>query len=210
MRLLMLNERDLSHPLAGGVEVHLEEIASRLASRHGIETTVLCAAYPGAVPEEVRGGIRFVRFGDRGFSYYAQIPGRARAELESGRYDLVVENLCKLMFLSRLYLHGVPRLGLVHHLFGLSAFRQVSVPIASCVVAAEALLPVVYRGWPFVVVSPSTRDDLVKRGIPRRDIRVIPNGLDHQRYHPASVPAERDLVVFVGRLEHYKLSLIHI
>lgn len=200
----MLNERDLSHPLAGGVEVHLEEIASRLASRHGIATTVLCAAFPGAVPDETRGGIRFVRFGDRGFSYYAQIPGRARAELASGGYDLVIENLCKLMFLSRLYLRGVPRLGLVHHLFGLSAFRQVSVPIASCVVAAEALLPVVYRGWPFVVVSPSTRDDLVKRGIPRRDVRVIPNGLDHRRYHPGATPAERDLVVFVGRLEHYK------
>ena len=32
MRVLMLNERDLSHPLAGGVEVHLEEIASRLGT----------------------------------------------------------------------------------------------------------------------------------------------------------------------------------
>lgn len=200
----MLNERDLSHPLAGGVEVHLEEIASRLVSRHGIGTTVLCAAFPGAVPDEVRRGIRFVRFGDRGFSYYAQIFGRARAELASGGYDLVIENLCKLMFVSRLWLHGVPRLGLVHHLFGLSAFRQVSVPIATAVVAAEAMLPIAYRGWPFVAVSPSTRDDLVKRGIPRRDIRVIPNGLDHEHYRPGPPAAERDLVVFVGRLEHYK------
>jgi len=200
----MLNERDLSHPLAGGVEVHLEEIASRLASRHGISTTVLCASFPGALPDEVRRGIRFVRFGDRGFSYYAQIFGRARAELASGGYDLVIENLCKLMFVSRLWLHGVPRLGLVHHLFGLSAFRQVSAPIATAVVAAEAMLPIAYRGWPFVAVSPSTRDDLVKRGIPRRDIRVIPNGLDHEHYRPGAPAAEQDLVVFVGRLEHYK------
>jgi glycosyltransferase involved in cell wall biosynthesis len=204
VRLLMLNERDLSHPLAGGVEVHLEEIASRLASRHGIETTVLCAAFDGALAEESRRGIRFVRFGDRGFSYYAELPRRARAEAAGGGYDLVVENLCKLLFFSRLWLHGLPRLGLVHHLFGLSAFRQVSVPIASYVVATEALLPLAYRGMPFVVVSPSTRDDLVKRGIPRDDVRVIPNGLDHEHYHPGDAPAERDLVVFVGRLEHYK------
>lgn len=200
----MLNERDLSHPLAGGVEVHLEEIASRLASRHGIETTVLCAAFDGAIPDETRRGIRFVRFGDRGFSYYAQLPGRARAELATGGYDLVVENLCKLLFFSRFWLPGVPRLGLVHHLFGLSAFRQVSVPIASYVVVTEALLPLAYRGMPFVVVSPSTRDDLVKRGLPGRDVRVIPNGLDHDHYRPGTAPAERDLVVFVGRLEHYK------
>lgn len=200
----MLNERDLSHPLAGGVEVHLEEIASRLASRHGIETTVLCAGFDGAIADETRGGIRFLRSGDRGFGYYAELPRRARAEAASGGYALVVENLCKLLFFSRLWLPGLPRLGLVHHLFGLSAFRQVSVPIASYVVATEALLPLAYRGMPFVVVSPSTRDDLVKRGIPARDVRVIPNGLDHDRYHPATMPAEPDLVVFVGRIEHYK------
>ena len=200
----MLNERDLSHPLAGGVEVHLEEIASRLVARHGIEMTVLCASFPGAAASEVRRGIRFERFGDRGFSYYAQVAGRARAELATGTYGLVVENLCKLLFFSRVYLPGVPHLALVHHLFGLSAFRQVSAPIASYVVATELLLPLFYRGWPFVVVSPSTRDDLVKRGIPRRDIRVVPNGLDHDKYRPAEGAAERDLVVFVGRLEHYK------
>jgi glycosyltransferase involved in cell wall biosynthesis len=204
VRVLMLNERDLSHPLAGGVEVHLEEIASRLVARHGIEMTVLCAAFPGAAAEEVRQGIRYVRFGDRSFSYYAQIPGRARAELATGGCGLVVENLCKLLFFSRFYLPGVPRLALVHHLFGASAFRQVAAPIASYVVATEALLPLLYRGVPFVAVSPSTRDDLIKRGIPRRDIRVIPNGLDHVKYRPADAPAASDLVVFVGRLEHYK------
>jgi glycosyltransferase involved in cell wall biosynthesis len=156
------------------------------------------------VPDEVRRGVRYLRFGDRGFSYYAQIPRRARAELARGRHALVIENLCKLLFLSRVYLRGVPHLALVHHLFGLSAFRQVSAPIASAVVGTELLLPLLYRGWPFVAVSPSTRDDIVKRGIPRRDVRVVPNGLDHERYHPGLLPAERDLVVFVGRLEHYK------
>jgi glycosyltransferase involved in cell wall biosynthesis len=205
MRVLMLNERDLSHPLAGGVEVHLEEIASRLVAHHGIEMTVLCAAFPGAVRDEVRNGIRYLRFGDRGFSYYAMLPRRAREELARGRHDLVVENLCKLLFFSQLYLPGPPRLALVHHLFGLSAFRQVSVPIASYVALTEALLPLVYRRWPFVVVSPSTRDDLIRRGLPSARIRVIPNGLDHERYRPdATRPAERDLVLFVGRLEHYK------
>ena len=92
MRVLMLNERDVSHPLAGGVEVHLEELGQRLASRHGIEMTVLCAAFPGAKAEEERGGLRFLRFGNR-FSYYAQLPRRSREEWATGEYDLVIENL---------------------------------------------------------------------------------------------------------------------
>jgi glycosyltransferase involved in cell wall biosynthesis len=205
VRVLMLNERDLRHPLAGGVEVHLEETATRLAAEHGIETTVLAAGFPGGADDETRNGVRYLRFGDRGFSYYAMLPGRARAEWATGRYDLVVENLCKLLFFSKLYLPSAPRLGLVHHLFGLSAFRQVSVPIASYVVSTEALLPLAYRRCPMVVVSPSTRDDLAKRGLRRDLIRVVPNGLDHRVFRPSEPSrVDPDLVLFVGRLEYYK------
>lgn len=200
----MLNERDLAHPLAGGVEVHLEEVATRLVRDHGFEITVLCAGFEGGPTEEERGGVRYLRSGDRGFSYYAQLPGRARREVVGGGYDLVVENLCKLLFFSPLYLPGIPKLGLVHHLFGLSAFRQVAAPIAAYVVATEALLPIAYRRWPLVVVSPSTRDDLVRRGLPRRRIVVIPNGLDEARFRPGLPEREEDLVLFVGRLEYYK------
>lgn len=204
MRVLMLNERDLSHPLAGGVEVHLEELARRLQANHGIGMTVLCAGFDGAVADEERNGIRYVRFGDR-FSYYAQLPARARKEWATGDYDLVVENLCKLLFFSQFYLPAAPKLALVHHLFGLSAFRQVAVPIAAFVAATEALLPIAYRRWPFVVVSPSTRDDLRRRLLPTDRVRVIPNGLDHDKFHPdPGVATDPELVVFVGRLEYYK------
>ena len=200
----MLNERDRDHPLAGGVEVHLDELAGRLARDHGIEMTVLCSGYEGARPEETRNGVHYVRFGGR-FSYYAKLPGRARAHWRTGDYDLVVENLCKLLFFSQFYLPGAPHLALVHHLFGLSAFRQVPAPIAAYVALTEALLPVVYRRWPYVVVSPSTRDDLMARFLPADRIRVIPNGLDHARFRPDdNVSVEPGLVLFVGRLEYYK------
>jgi glycosyltransferase involved in cell wall biosynthesis len=201
----MLNERDLAHPLAGGVEVHLEEVFGRLAAGHGIATTVLCAGFPGGAAEEVRGGVRFVRLGGRRLEYYARLPRRARAEAAGGGYDLVVENLCKLVFASPLYVRGLPGVGLVHHLFGASAFRQVPPPVALAVLASEALLPLLYRRWPFVAVSPSTRESLVRRGIPAAQVRVIPNGLDHARYSPGGERGDTGgCVVFVGRIEHYK------
>ncbi|MFM7142379.1 MAG: glycosyltransferase family 4 protein, partial [Alphaproteobacteria bacterium] len=199
LRVLMLNERDLGHPLAGGVEVNLEEIGSRLSRDHAIETTVLCAGFPGGAPEESRSGLRLVRIGRNRPEYYARLPMRARAMLRSGSFDLLVENLCKLVFLSPLWARGVPGLGLAHHLFGTSAFRQVALPTALAVLATEASLPVLYRRWPFVAVSPSTRDDLVRRGLPRANLRVVPNGLDHDLYRPdPRVPGEPGHVVFVG------------
>ncbi len=204
MRVLFLNERDLSHPLAGGVEVHLEEMASRLASQCGIEPTVLCASFPGAAREEKRRGIRYIRFGNR-LSYYAMLPHRARALVKNEHFDVVIEELCKVIVCSGLWLRGVPKLALSHHLFGLSAFMQVAPPIAAWVLASETMLPLLYRRWPFVAVSPSSRDDLIKRGLPGERIRVVPNGLDHRLYAPGDrAQHERNTVLFVGRLEHYK------
>ncbi len=204
MKLLMLNERDVAHPLAGGVEVHLEEVASRLASRHAIETTVLCCGFPGAPSVEERRGIRFRRIGNR-YSYYGLLPMQARAEAARLGPDLVVENLSRLLFFSRLFLPRVPRLGLVHQLFGLGAFRQLRFPLASWVVASEALLPLAYADCPFVAVSPSTREDLVRRGISPERIRVVLGGIDHDRYRPdPEVAVDPDLVVFLGRLEAHK------
>ncbi len=204
MKLLMLNERDVAHPLAGGVEVHLEEVASRLASQHAIETTVLCCGFPGAPAEEERRGIRFRRIGNR-YSYYGLLPLHARAAAARLGPDLVVENLSRLLFFSRLYLPRVPRLGLVHQLFGLGAFRQLGFPLAPWVVASEALLPLAYADCPFVAVSPSTREDLVRRGIAAERIRVVLGGIDHGRYRPdPAVAIDPDLVVFLGRLEVHK------
>lgn len=205
LRVLMLNERDLGHPLAGGVEVHLEGIAGRMARDHGVETTVLCAGFRGGAEREVRPGLEVVRIGCSRPEYYARVAGRARSLLRTGSFDLLCENLCKLVFLSPLWAGDVPGLGLVHHLFGTSALRQVALPTALAVLATEAALPLLYRRWPFVAVSPSTREDLVRRGLPREHVRVVTNGLDHALYRPdPGVPSDAEHVVFVGRVEHYK------
>jgi glycosyltransferase involved in cell wall biosynthesis len=149
--------------------------------------------------------VRYVRFGDRRFSYYAMLPGRARAEWATGGLRPRRREPLQAALLLAALSAGAPRLGLVHHLFGLSAFHQVAAPIATYVAATEALLPLAYGSCPMVVVSPSTRDDLVRRGIRRDLIRVIPNGLDPAVFHPGDPSrVEPDLVLFVGRLEYYK------
>ena len=54
-RVLILNERDSQHPRAGGAEVHVEEVFSRLAAR-GFEITQATTSFPGCKTiEEVAG-----------------------------------------------------------------------------------------------------------------------------------------------------------
>src|SRR5205823_214389 len=95
---------------------------------------------------------------------------------------------------------------IVPHLFGTAAFQEANAIVASYVVLLEGLIPSAYRGSRYVVISESTRDDLVRRGVPRASIAVVHCGLDHARYRvdPAVPKAARPTLLFGGRLRRYK------
>ena len=199
--LFLLNERDLDNPRAGGAEVHLFEIFGRLAAR-GFAVTLVCAGYGDAPPRGTERGITILRVGNR-YTFYARGPAlyRRLARAVAGP-ALLVENLCKLPFYGPLY-SPHPVLAIVHHLFGTTAFRQVSFPVAAVTYLSELAIPTVYRRVPMIAVSPSTRDDLIARGIPAASVTVITNGLDHDRYCPdGSEPGP--VILSLGRTEPYK------
>ncbi len=200
-RLLILNERDLKHPCAGGAELNMTETARRFVER-GYESTLLCSSFPGAAAVEEQNGLRVRRFGNR-FTYYARLPP---AVLREARVPgtVIIEHFNKLPFCTPLYTR-TPLVIVAHHLFGTTAFQQVALPIASAVYLAEKFIPYVYRDAHVVAVSPSTRDDLTARGIPAERIRVVPNGLDHSLYNPAGRQcAPIPTVLWIGRVEPYK------
>ncbi|MEB2284453.1 MAG: glycosyltransferase family 4 protein [Myxococcales bacterium] len=199
--VFVLNERDIENPLAGGAEVHQHEVFGRLAER-GFPVTLVCAGYPGAAAIGAEGRMRVLRVGNR-YSFYARGPLLARRLVRDvGDRALLVENLNKLPFYGPLW-SSVPVLGLVHHLFGATAFRQVSFPVAMITFLSERGIPTIYRDVPLIAVSPSTRDDLIARGIAPDHVTFIPNGLDHERYRPSSRPPG-PVVLSLGRVESYK------
>ena len=200
-RIFIFNERDLDNPLAGGAEVHQFEIFGRLAAR-GSAVTLVCAGYRGAGPVDTVRGVRVLRVGNR-YTFYLHVPQLLRrlAGEANGR-AVMVENLNKLPFYGPLY-SPVPVLALVHHLFGTTAFRHVNFPVALATYLSELGIPRVYRRVPMIAVSPSTRDDLVARGVPPDNITLIPNGLDHDRYRPAA-KTPGPIVLSLGRIEAYK------
>lgn len=198
--ILILNERDIRHPYAGGAEVNLFEVGRRLAAA-GYRLTLLCTRFPGSAPEETVDGVRVVRFGNR-FTYYVRLPAQVRRRFAPG--TAIVEHLCKLPFCTPLYTPA-PVVPVTHHLFGRTAFWQAPFPVAAVVWAAEWLIPLVYRRCTFLAVSPSTRDDLVARGIARARIRIVPNGVDCDRYRPAGDRAgPPPTLLALGRVEPYK------
>ena len=200
-RALILNERDPRHPKAGGAEVHVAEIFSRLAAR-GHEVVQASSSFPGAPAREAVAGIEVWRLGALPVYYPRALWTCARAT-RAGRFDVVVECLNKLPFLSPLYA-GVPVLGLCHHLFGEAAFLQVAWPVASAVFAVERLVPRVFRRSRFAVISESTRDDLAARGVDPSRIEVHHPGIRWPEQPALPLAARARRITYVGRLERYK------
>jgi glycosyltransferase involved in cell wall biosynthesis len=117
----------------------------------------------------------------------------------------VIEDINKVPCLTPWWTRA-PVAVIVPHLFGTAAFREASAPIALYVLMLEALIPSVYRRSRIVVISESTRDDLVERGVDRDRIEVVHCGMDHEVHRaPAGTKKHRrPTVAFVGRLRRYK------
>lgn len=201
--VLAVNFRDPAHPEAGGAELHLEHILLE-AVRRGDRVTWLASGFRGGAPEGEHRGIRIVRRGDW-WDFNLRLPGVLAREFSRPAPDLVIEDINKVpCFVPRWT--KAPVGVIVPHLFGTAAYQEANPVVATYVVALEALIPSVYRHQPFVVISESTRDDLVARGIAKERITVVHCGLDHQTYRPDPAVARSadPTILFVGRLRRYK------
>jgi glycosyltransferase involved in cell wall biosynthesis len=201
VRILVVNWQDRENPQAGGAEIHLHEIFGRLA-RRGHEVTLFCGGWPGAPGRASLDGLAVQRVGTR-YTFPFQAHRYYRRHL-AGRFDVLVEDINKVPLYTPLW--GAPRtVALVPHLFGLTAFQELPVPVAAAVWLAERPLGRVYGGVPFQAISESTRDDLVARGVPRGSICVIYPGIDSGAYTPdPSARSPAPLFAYLGRLKRYK------
>lgn len=203
MRILAVNWQDLSNPLAGGAEIHLEEILKRVV-RWGNEVTLACSNYPGGKDHETRDGLEIRRRGSRNtFNFVA--PLLVRQILAERDYDLIVEDVNKIPFYLPIFFN-LPHLIIIPHLFGKSIYQEANPIVGSYVYFAEVPIPSVYSRSNFLVISQSTKEDLICRGITAERIDVAECGVDHEVYtpDPRAERFEEPTIVYLGRLKRYK------
>lgn len=201
MRILVVNWNDRENPHSGGAEVHLHEIFGRIAAR-GHRVDLLASGWKGGSARAFLDGIDVHRVGAR-YSFQFMARRYFRERLFAQGYDVLIEDLNKIPLYTPRW--GPRVVGLVHHLFGTTIFREAPAPIAAAVWIAERGIPFAYKGVPFEAVSESSADDLAARGIPRKTIRVIHNGIDSQFFTPSpGTRSPKPLFAYVGRLKRYK------
>lgn len=194
MRVVFMSWRDLSHPLAGGSEVLVDQLARGLLAR-GHHVELLCGGPVGARPYGVTstGGL------------YGQYLGAPVRYLRSHRgTDLVVDVANGLPFLSPLWRRGVS-VCLVNHVHTQHWALWFPRPVAAVGRTTEAwLLRNVYRNRVFVAVSDSTATALVRLGVNRDRIRIVHNGVEPDGSGPAPTPSGEPLFLALGRLMPHK------
>jgi glycosyltransferase involved in cell wall biosynthesis len=223
-RVLFLAES--FHPVLGGGETHIRQLASGLA-RKGMPASVLTRRTEASWPEaESLDGVRVLRVGPPGpgrRGKYAMVPGVLRAMgRQRDAFDVLVVRGTRVL--------GLP---------GLLGGRWLRKPVVlQCEVSGEMSGRVYTWGtrWDgvpasavvkgavlarnrllrdadaFVTISQGTRAEFLAAGLDSDRVHHIPHGVDTERFRPAAphersalraalgLPVEAKIVTFTGRL----------
>lgn len=203
LRILVVNWLDRENPKAGGAETHMHRIFGHLASL-GHEVTALVSGWRGCQRRVTLDGIDVHRSGGR-YTFSLTAPAYYRRRLADRGFHVVIEDLNKVPLFTPFWT-SAPVVVIAHHLFGATAFQAAAFPVALATWILERTIPVVFRSTPAIVVSESTKEDLVRRGLQPERITVIPNGIDVEYFTPGpeSEVAPRPTLLFLGRLKRYK------
>lgn len=193
----------MKNPMGGGAEVHLWENLKRFVE-WGHEVTLLCSDFEGGGPEDSYDGVRILRKGRR-FNYNYVAPGMVRKILKQESFDLLLEDINKIPFYTPLYTR-IPVLAVIPHLFATTVFQEINFVMGTYIYLMEQPLKFVYKNCPYCVISDSTKNDLIKRGIRADNITVIECGIDENIYcfDPAVKKYENPTALYLGRIKKYK------
>lgn len=202
MKILVINWQDIKNPFGGGAEVHMHEIFKRIAS-WGHQVTIFACEIDGEPLNETIDGIEIIRKGSRS-TFNFGVPGYYKKHFEHRDFDIVVDNINKIPFYTPLYVKK-PLLGLSHHFFGTSIFREANFVAGSYVYFSEFLVNYVYKRIPFAVVSQSTLDEFISRGFNSDKFTIVPNAIAHEEF-PMKVGEKypNTTITYFGRLKKYK------
>ncbi|HEU4978918.1 MAG TPA: glycosyltransferase [Solirubrobacteraceae bacterium] len=202
--ILILSDRDWTHPEAGGTGTVLYGVVSRwLGAGHRV--TMIAGSYPGAQavsrPHE---RLEIHRMGTR----LTVFPRAALATMRGlGRDADVLLEVCNgIAFFSTLWRWlRVPRALLVFHVHQEHYVTELGLRGRIGAYVAERLpLRHLYPRVPVLTISRSSQEDLVDLGIERERVHVVYLGLDRGEHLVPGPKATEPRLVYLGRLKQYK------
>ncbi|HEY6780623.1 MAG TPA: glycosyltransferase, partial [Thermoleophilaceae bacterium] len=201
LRILVLSDRDWTHPQGGGTGTNLYGQVSRWLA-WGHQVTVVACGYPGAAPVERLGPLTILRVGGRSTVFPRVIWRGVRGRLPEA--DVVLEVINGITFLTPLWLRA-PRLALIHHVHRDHYVEEMGRRNGrlAAYLLETAPLRLLYGDTRFLTVSESSARDIAAHGIPREQIAVRHNGVDATAFQPDAERATEPTLLYLGRIKRY-------
>src|SRR4051794_14031854 len=196
VHILVLTDRDWTHPQGGGTGTNLFGQVSRwLAWGHRV--SVIGAGYEGATAVERIGELTMYRIGGRSTVFPRAIFKQWRGLVPDA--DVVLEVINGITFLTPIWLR-TPHVGLVHHVHTDHYERELGRAGKVAGFFLETLpLKLLYSGARFVVISHATQRDLEGFGIAADSVTVNHIGVELDAFTPGERAADPTLL-YLGRL----------
>ena len=207
LRVIWLNWRDITNPAAGGAELYTHQVAMRLA-RKGHEVTLFTSKYPGCREEEEKDGVSIVRKGTAS-TVYLEAPRFFSTQTRKRiRYDVIVDAINTVPFLSPLYAGSAFVIALLYQLTGEIFLKEFAHPLGHMFYALERSSHIPWylrRADHIVTLSDSTKAELIGvcSDLDPDKVSVIPPGSDHDHFVPGC-KSDEPVLLFMNRLVQYK------
>ncbi len=202
MNILFLTWKDIRHPHAGGAEKVMYEYASGLVKRwHTV--TWLASSYSGALPTEMIDGIRAIRRYTN-HTIWMLAWWWYRQYKKENKIDVIIDEAGGWPLLSPIYEKNIPIYFFVHHIWD-REFDAFPTPIGQLARLVYRTLFRIYTHIPTIVVSNSTRDDLVHDlWFDEGSISVIENTTEITPIDSIDYETRTSDIIFLGRLTTIK------
>lgn len=212
-RILILNWRCPTNPLAGGAEmITLEHARAWVVAGHYV--TWFAERYSGSSPYEDIDGIHIERYayGNKmhsllaSFIYLLYLVTTIYRYwfVHKGKFDLIMDEIHGPSMWVTLWALKSKKMAYVHEVAQDIWDKMLPFPLNIVGRVAEKCMYLFYRTIPILTASQSTHEDLVRMGVPEKNITIIPHGLG---LLPLAKPRgkERSLtLLFVARLVKMK------
>ena len=204
MKILIFNWRDLKHSWAGGGEIYLFEQAKRWVEMEH-EVTVFCGQdIEKDLPSlETIDGIKIYRRGNRYSLYLWAIWYYFR--YFRGNADVVVDVVNGIPFFTPLFCR-VPKISYVYHLHGNQFFYELPFPLNHFGFIIERfVLPLLYKYLPMIVISETTKKQLIDIGFNKKNISIVYCGINRLNRTKNSIKKfSAPTILYLGRIKKYK------
>lgn len=207
MKIIILSWRDIKNPSSGGAEILTHELAKFLVKKKN-EVVLFTSRFKDSSPLEQIDGVTIIREGEsiarHLFNSVHFLAYKSYKKNFQGKIDLVIDEVHGLPFFTPWYVRE-KKVALVCEVAGPLWIEMFGLFFGTIGRIIEmSYLRFIYRNLPFITISHSTQHDLVKNGVNKKNITVIPVGVRLPSVLPFINREKTPTIIFLGRVSRSK------